>query len=139
MITSKVEYLLLTLIDLASRPSEGYVTSKEVAEHMGIPVKYMPQIVAALARKGWVDASRGAGGGIRLVVDPATITIQDVIDMSNNPLLIKPCVSPDFYCPRKARCPLLPVWLKTQKQIEETMSSTTLADLLRSNSAFNQQ
>ena len=56
MITNKVEYLLMTLMDLAARADEGYVTSREVAVRQGIPLKYMPQIVSLLSKSGWVDS-----------------------------------------------------------------------------------
>jgi len=131
VITNKVEYLILTLTDLATHARDQYVLSREVAERQGIPVKYMPQIMAILTKKGWVEAVRGAKGGVKLKVDPAQITVQDVIDISDNPFLIKPCILEGFQCPKKASCPLQEVWRRAQSNVEKVMKSTTLADLVR--------
>ncbi|MGI6632671.1 MAG: RrF2 family transcriptional regulator [Bacillota bacterium] len=130
MITSKVEYLVLTLLDLAAHSNEGLVISREVAERQGVPAKYMPQIMSRLAKKGWVESVRGPKGGVRLAVDPASVTIQDVIDISDNPLLVKQCVGDDSRCERMAECPLRHVWFEAQDQIERVMRKTTLADLM---------
>ena len=42
MVTNKLEYLLLTLMDLAMNSADNYVVSKDVAERQGISPKYMP-------------------------------------------------------------------------------------------------
>lgn len=130
MITNKVEYLLMTLMDLAARADEGYVTSREVAVRQGIPLKYMPQIVSLLSKSGWVDSMRGPKGGIKLAVQPDLITIQDVIDATGDPFLVKQCLSLDDRCARKDSCPLRGIWMKAQEQVMSAMQSTTLADLV---------
>ncbi|HHY76708.1 MAG TPA: Rrf2 family transcriptional regulator [Firmicutes bacterium] len=130
MITNKVEYLLLTLVDLAARRDGEYVASREVAARQGIPLKYIPQIVSVLSKKGWVDSMRGPKGGIRLAVDPESVTVQDVIDTSGDPFLVKPCLGPDTFCSRMASCPLRGVWMKAQEQVANVMRGVTLADLV---------
>ena len=68
MVTNKLEYLLLTLMDLAMNNTDDYVVSRDVAERQGISPKYMPQLMALLSRKGWVDSARGCKGGVRRCV-----------------------------------------------------------------------
>lgn len=129
MITNKVEYMLLILVDLAKHSKEGYILSREIAERQQIPPKYMPQLMAALTRRGWVDSVRGAKGGVKLAVDPGSIRVQDVIDATGDEFRIKPCLDPDFPCQRKSVCPLFPVWEKAQASLRDIMESTTIADL----------
>lgn len=130
MITAKIEYLLLILIDLAKDRSAGYVLSRDVAERQGIPPKYMPQLMSLLTRKGWVTSLRGAKGGVRLVADPGDITVRDIIDVAGEPFLIKPCIDEKHACLRKDRCPLYPIWTQAQAGVDRVMQSTTLADLM---------
>jgi Rrf2 family protein len=130
VITNKVEYLLLTLMDLAALGDNGYVPSREVAARQGIPLKYMPQIVSMLAKKGWVDSMRGPKGGIRLAAQPEAITVRDVIDTAGDLFLVKQCLAPDAQCGRKDSCPLRNVWLRAQEQVMSVMQGTTLADLV---------
>jgi Rrf2 family protein len=130
MITRRVEYMLLALLDLARHKSEGYVLSRDVASRQDIPAKYMPQIMAVLTRNRWVDSVRGAKGGVRLAVDPKDLRVQDVIEASGDPLLVKECALSTGDCPRKDICPLHGLWQRTQESIDRTMRGTTLADLL---------
>lgn len=129
MITNKLEYMLLILVDLARHSKEGYILSREIAERQQIPPKYMPQLMAALTRRGWVESVRGAKGGVRLAVDPGTIRVQDVIDATGDDFNIKQCLHTDFPCQRKPACPLFPIWEKAQKSVRGIMESTTVADL----------
>ncbi|MGE5578478.1 MAG: RrF2 family transcriptional regulator [Bacillota bacterium] len=130
MITKRVEYMLLALLDLARSKGEGYVLSRDVASRQDIPAKYMPQIMAILTKKGWVDSARGAGGGVRLAVDPKSLSVQDVIEASGDPLLIKECALGVGKCPKQDTCPLHGIWQRAQDSIDRTMRGTTIADLL---------
>ena len=128
MITKRAEYMLHALLDLAQH-RDGYVLSREVAERKDIPAKYMPQLMAILTRKGWVDSVRGAGGGVRLAADPRDISVEEVIHLSGDPLLVKPCAVPGT-CPKENHCALHPVWVRAQASLDEALKGTTLADLL---------
>ena len=132
MITNRAEYLLAMLLDLANHRGEGYVLSRDVAERQSIPTKYMPQLMAMLTKKGWVASARGAGGGVALAVDPKDVSVQDVIAVSGDRFLVKSCVDAAYECPRKPACPLNPVWVRAQQNVDAVMRATTLADLLAS-------
>lgn len=130
MVTNKLEYLLLTLLDLAINGTREYVVSKDVAERQGISPKYMPQLMALLTKTGWVDSARGCKGGVKLVADPGEITVSDVVEVAGEPLMIKPCVSLEYHCERKQGCPLNLLWVKAQMSVDRIAENTTLADLL---------
>jgi Rrf2 family protein len=130
MVTNKLEYLLLTLMDLAMNSTDDYVVSRDVAERQGISPKYMPQLMALLTKKGWVDSARGCKGGVMLVASPDEITVSDVVEVAGEPLIVKPCVAAEYHCDRKQGCPLNLLWLKAQMSIDRIAENTTLADLL---------
>ncbi|NLB74333.1 MAG: Rrf2 family transcriptional regulator [Firmicutes bacterium] len=139
MITNKLEYLLLTLMDLAMNGSDEYVVSRDVAERQGISPKYMPQLMALLTSKGWVGSSRGCKGGVMLIADPAEIMVSDVAEVAGEPLIIKACVSSQYRCHRKAECPLNLLWRKVQEGVDGIVENTTLADLLEIKSRLGMQ
>ncbi|MBE3520054.1 MAG: Rrf2 family transcriptional regulator [Firmicutes bacterium] len=130
MITSKAEYLLRILMHLAEESSKGPVTSGEIAARQGIPPKYIPQLMAMLTKKGWVSSQRGARGGVKLVADPAFITVREVIRLAQGDLLMKDCLDPAYPCDRRRGCPLLPIWIQAQENVDEIMGKTTIADLV---------
>lgn len=131
LIGNKLEYALKILIQLAGQPGDGgLVSSKEIARECGISPKYIPQLVAALARKGWVSSSRGPRGGIKLAVPPEKITVQQVMDTMGNPLVIKECLFKDRPCKQSSTCPLFPLWTKIQGRVEEVLYNTNIKDLM---------
>ncbi|MEW6623973.1 MAG: Rrf2 family transcriptional regulator [Bacillota bacterium] len=136
MITNKTEYLLLTLINLARRrkADNELISSRTIAEEEKIPLNYMPQLMSILTKKGWVESVRGLNGGVRLIADPKEITVQDVITVSEDILVIKKCVF-DGCSFGLNNCRLRPLWLEAQKRVDEVMGSTTIEDLLK-NSTF---
>ncbi|HOB21249.1 MAG TPA: Rrf2 family transcriptional regulator, partial [Bacillota bacterium] len=91
MINNKTDYALRLLLNLAQKSSQGLVASRQIAEEEQIPPNFMPQIVAELVKKGWVESVRGPGGGVKLAVEPEEITVLDVISLFEA-LQVRPCL-----------------------------------------------
>lgn len=132
MITNRIEYLLLALVNLARKREvdDGFTLSREIALEEHIPLNYMPQLMAMLTKRGWVESLRGVNGGVRLVVDPKRITIKEVTDVSGDPVAVKKCVVEGCHL-GKSNCLLLPLWKEMQQKIDEVMAATTIEDLLQ--------
>ncbi|NLS45229.1 MAG: Rrf2 family transcriptional regulator [Firmicutes bacterium] len=130
MISNRLEYLLLALIDLATNKTKGYAVSRDVAERQGISPKYMPQLMALLTKTHWVESARGCKGGVKLAVEPCKITVGNVMEIAGEPLIIKACVKQEYECKRKNECPLNFLWVKAQNDINRIVETTTLADLI---------
>ncbi|NMA61466.1 MAG: Rrf2 family transcriptional regulator [Firmicutes bacterium] len=128
-ITKKTEYAVSALVELASNPGE-YISSKTIAARQDIPANFLPQIMALLGTTGWVLGVRGPGGGVRLEVDPSTITIRDVIELIEGPIAISKCMSHEFSCNRDGRCPMQPVWREAQEAFVNVLGQRTIADLV---------
>jgi Rrf2 family transcriptional regulator, nitric oxide-sensitive transcriptional repressor len=55
------------------------VTVAEIAVQFDIPVNHLVKVTGRLARAGWVLATRGRNGGLRLAADPATLKVGVVL------------------------------------------------------------
>jgi Rrf2 family nitric oxide-sensitive transcriptional repressor len=55
------------------------VTMAEIATQFDIPVNHLVKVVGQLSRTGWVLATRGRNGGLRLSADPAALRIGVVL------------------------------------------------------------
>jgi Rrf2 family nitric oxide-sensitive transcriptional repressor len=55
------------------------VTVAEIGAQFGIPVNHLVKVVGHLARAGWIRATRGRNGGLRLAADPASLTVGAVL------------------------------------------------------------
>jgi Rrf2 family nitric oxide-sensitive transcriptional repressor len=55
------------------------VTVAEIGAQFDVPVNHLVKVVGQLARSGWISATRGRNGGLRLAADPATLRIGSVL------------------------------------------------------------
>jgi len=67
------------------------VTVAEVATQFKIPRNHLVKVAAHLARQGYLDASRGRTGGIRLAKMPAEIRLGDLIHQLEAKEELIPC------------------------------------------------
>jgi len=102
-----------------------------IAENQGVSRKYLDAIFASLKSAGLVRSRRGAGGGHLLAKDPADIDLGDVFRALDGPVALVDCVADPEICSRSHRCVTKTVWTEVSKAIEKTLSSFTLADLVR--------
>lgn len=55
------------------------VTVAEVATQFDLPANHVVKVVGHLARAGWIEATRGRNGGIRLYADAGTLRVGSVL------------------------------------------------------------
>jgi Rrf2 family protein len=78
-ISSKDEYALLAMFDLAQQKPGIPIRIAKIAERQKIPQKFLELILSELKRGGFVESRRGADGGYRLSRSPDTITVGEVL------------------------------------------------------------
>ncbi len=138
LISTKGRYALRVMIDLAERPSEGYVPLKEIAERQGISEKYLEAIIKILVKAKLVSGVRGKGGGYKLTRAPEQYTVGSILRLAEDSLAPVACLEADAdACPRAAACRTLPVWQGLDKVINDYLDKITLADLEQSGGTGN--
>ncbi|MEW6546605.1 MAG: Rrf2 family transcriptional regulator [Bacillota bacterium] len=103
------DYAIRLVLDLAQQPGHSG-DIKGVAARRGAPAPYLAKIAQALARAGLVVATRGARGGIRLARPPARITLHDVVEAVEGPIVYNRCLLWPGECDPARPCPLHPVF-----------------------------
>jgi Rrf2 family protein len=129
-ISSKEQYGLRAMAELAARYGQGPVPLAEVAEAQGLSRDYLEQIVPALREAGLVQSTRGAHGGYQLARAPETMTVGQVLRALEGEIFPLPCVSEDLKeCDRSHMCTARAVWTKVHARVSETLDEMTMADL----------
>ncbi len=131
-VSTRAEYGIRALIDLAQHYGEGPVQSRDIARRQGLPEPYLNQLLTTLRRAGIVQSKRGPSGGHVLARTPEKITVGEaflILEGSVAPWL---CVEEsDARCIYAPGCGLRPVWLAVKTATEEVLNRTTLADIVR--------
>lgn len=128
-LTSRTEYAVRAMLDLAGLDGKQ-ATAKDIAKRQDIPPKFLPQIMVDLGRAGLVQGTRGSGGGVRIAVDPAKITIRRIVDALEGPMALYACLEDATACRRHGRCEVQHLWSWAQARFLDALEDFTLQDVL---------
>ena len=128
-LTQSGDYAVRVVLVLARRAGEGLLKAREVAEETDIPVRYLPQIMAALVHAGFLEATAGRAGGYRLARPASEISLLDLIREIEGPLRRERCVLQGGPCDWESVCPLHLVWHEVESDVERRLGAATFADL----------
>ncbi len=85
-LSTKGEYGLLAIIDLALHSQQGPVQSLQIAERQGIPKQYLDQLMLILKKAGLVESSRGRQGGYLLSRSASSISVLEIVTALEGPI-----------------------------------------------------
>ena len=126
-LTRATQFALRTLLDLAVN---GPGRTAVIAARRGIPPAQAGKIVQQLARGGIVRTSRGAGGGVQLSRAPERMTLRQVIEAIEGPIVVARCLAWND-CPCKQPCSVRLTLGRIQHTFERLLDDVTIADLAR--------
>jgi Rrf2 family protein len=92
-VPQRLDYALRALVLLALQPPEEYIAAGDLADHLGLPRRFVEQQITALARAGIVRCRRGAAGGCALARSAREITVFDVVQAVQGEVLDVPHVT----------------------------------------------
>lgn len=130
-ISTKGRYALRMILDMARHQGNGAVALKEIAERQNVSQKYLEQIALALSRADVLQGTRGHQGGYRLVADPATLTVYDVLEVAEGSMRPVACLdqTPNA-CERCGGCDTIGIWEGLDRVIREYLTSLSIQDVL---------
>ncbi|WP_406676515.1 RrF2 family transcriptional regulator [Moorella sp. ACPs] len=139
-LSTRGEYGLRAMFDLAQHYGEGPIPIKSVAERQDISEHYLEQLIAVLRKAGLVKSVRGAQGGYILSRDPEEITVGDIIRVLEGPIAPVECLnaSEGEGCERAETCVTRGIWEKVRDSISSVLDSFTLADMVARASKMQQ-
>ena len=137
MFSTKSEYGVRVMVQLAQRRGTGPVSLADIAQAENLPLAYLEQLVSRLRKAELVASTRGAHGGYELTRDPASITMAEVVHALGERIVPMPCVS-EFgdsrvLCNHEVdgyeNCATKLLWTRVHGGIERALEQTTLAEL----------
>lgn len=128
-ITVFSDYALRVLTYLGVN-GEQRTTVSEIATAYGISHSHLMKVVQSLAALGYVETTRGKGGGLKLARPPAEISLGQVLRATEEGSALVECFGPDSACRILSGCTLPRIFNEAIESFFATLDRYTLADLL---------
>ncbi|MDX6668014.1 MAG: Rrf2 family transcriptional regulator, cysteine metabolism repressor [Solirubrobacteraceae bacterium] len=139
MFSTRAEYGVRVMVELARRGGDEPVSLAEIADGDGLPLAYLEHLAARLRKAGLVESRRGARGGYLLARPAKEITMAEVVEALEGSIAPIECISEGadghLVCSREAEtdhvCPTKLLWTRVRGSIVTTLQDTRLSDLVQ--------
>lgn len=128
-ITRQADYAIRDVRYLSKQGANQRAATSTVAHEMKIPPSFMAKIISQLSIAGLLHTSRGARGGVTLARDPKEISLLDVVEAIDGPILLNECVGDPGKCQFTDDCAMHPIWVEAQDMLVKRLRTTTFATL----------
>ena len=128
-LTKAGDYAVRAMIALARDERSGWLSAADIAARMQIPARFLPQVMAALARARLVDSRPGPGGGYALARPAEDIDILSIIEAVEGDGRRISCVMRGAPCGVDGFCVAHPAFAGAQDAYLDRLAATSLASL----------
>jgi len=128
-LTRKGEYAIRGIVYLATRPGDQVCLLSDIAAAVDVPQTFLAKIFQQFSKIGLVRSYRGTGGGFVLGRTPDRISLLEVVEAVEGPIVPNRCVTGEGECNRSKNCNVHPVWVNVQSQVRDILAKVTLQEL----------
>ncbi|MBM3751535.1 MAG: Rrf2 family transcriptional regulator [Acidimicrobiia bacterium] len=128
-LSKKTDYALLAMRHLAANADRGAVSARELAETYDIPAELLAKVLQKLVRGKLLESQQGIRGGYALAKPATAMSVADVIQAVDGPLMVTACSDTDHSCDQYAKCNIRdPLW-RIKDRIVATLAATSVAEM----------
>lgn len=126
----RVDYAVRALAYLAGQPPEKVVSRADIEKNQGIPSFYLAKIMKDLVAGGLAQSHIGSKGGFTLAKPASSISIKDVYETVERPLVLMECLEKGSdYCAFCPVCSQKSVWEEAQNLLANFLSQVSINDI----------
>jgi Rrf2 family iron-sulfur cluster assembly transcriptional regulator len=129
-LTRKGEYAIRGILYLASMPQGKVALVSEIAVSAEVPKSFLAKIFQSFAKVGLVTSYRGTGGGFVLARPASQITLREVVEAVEGPIVPNRCLIGKGACLRDDTCSVHPVWRRVQNEVVAILDGITIEELV---------
>lgn len=126
-------HVVTRLADIREQDPQARVTVQQLAAGFNASIHTLHKVVRRLVMAGFLEGTRGANGGLRLVIPPENITLRVILEEVEGRLGCNGCLFSQRACPTDQDCPFHMLAGDLEDQILTYFSKNTIADLQRMN------
>lgn len=129
-VNRQTDYAIRVVLALSKMPQGTRMTTAEIGQQMLIPPSLLQRIVAELANGGFIKTQPGRDGGISLAHLPNQITLLQIVERFEGPLIISDCILKEGNCPFESKCPVSCQWKRLNDILRVEMARVTFEQLV---------
>jgi Rrf2 family transcriptional regulator, cysteine metabolism repressor len=132
-LSKRVEYGLIAIRHIATRPYGEIVNAKEIAEQYKIPYELLAKVLQKLTKAGLIASHQGVHGGYTLAKKPGDIPVSHVIHAieGTRPVIAECLVEgATDHCTVFSVCTIKSPLTKVQANIELAFNSMTVLEIV---------
>ncbi|GGD60414.1 SUF system Fe-S cluster assembly regulator [Croceicoccus mobilis] len=135
-LSNLADYAVVAMRAAATHCGGVKANAAGLAEETGLPAPTVQKLVSRLSAAGLLRSTRGAGGGIRLARPAAAITLADIVEAVEGPIVLTQCGDTGGGdCAIEHTCNVRPHWPQVNRAIRGALAGITLADLAKEEEA----
>ncbi len=129
-LTSLADYAVVMMAAAARRPAGTRLTSAELAMETGVPLATAQKLTGRLAAAGLLQTARGTGGGFRLARTAPDISLADIVEAVEGPIVMTTCVDESRHdCALHGNCAVRPHMGVVNGAVRGALAGLSLASL----------
>jgi len=128
-LSAAAELAVRGIVVLTHHYGEGPITLDTVCNEADLPKQYLTKIFGALAKVNLITPIRGKRGGYMLSRNPEAVTLLDIIEAVEGPIVLNFCQHVPPQC-ENLDCRIRPVWTELQEIMRTKLSAITMADAI---------
>lgn len=127
-VSRSIAYAVQALVQLAAVDTETPTPCNVLAREGQMPERFLLQILRSLVKSGLLRSIRGVDGGYQLAASPQSITLLDVYEAFDQPIV--PSIPPLPSLSDHARQEMSKRMNRVAGLVQSELSQTTIADLI---------
>ena len=129
-ISRRLDYGLQLMIALGATSENHPLPTAYLASNLTIPLPFLHQIGHTLMQAGFIKATPGPHGGLRLNQPAESISVLKIMETLEGPLSVDPCKENEQDADNEAGCATKFVWDGLQETISAQLTGITLTSLV---------
>jgi Rrf2 family protein len=126
----RVDYAVRALSYLAGQPSGRVVSRADIEKSQDIPSFYLSKIMKDLVSGGLVESHVGSKGGFTLAKAANAISIKDVYETVERPLVLMECLEKGAnYCSYCSVCSQKTIWEQAQNVLADFLAGVSISQI----------
>ena len=129
-LTHLADYAVVMMTAAARRGDDARLTATELSDDTGVPLPTAQKVMQRLAAAGLLVGQRGAGGGYALARPVEQISLADIVEAVEGPIVLTMCADGiNHECALDAHCKVKPHMSIVGDAIRTSLSAVSLLEL----------